>query len=207
MKRRWIATSALLLLLLGTGAAEHELVETWIDLDRGPVQFRKLVVVGISADREMRNRFEDKFVTRLRVRDAEAVTSYSMVSDLAVLENRQSLIDSIDEQRIDGAISIRVRRLEGAKHEGEWSASWNASLDAGTTLRAMIDESLLRTGEKAPTFGVEVALWDTQTQKCVWAGRTGTYKLKALRKGSGEIVGIIIEELERAKLLSKGESE
>ncbi len=124
-----------------------------------------------------------------------------MVSDLAVVENRQSLIDSIDEARIDGVISIRVTRLEGPKKEDEWSASWNKSLDAGTTLRAMIDESLPQTGEKAPRLGVEVALWDTQTQKCIWAGRTGTYKLKTLRKGAGDIVAVIIDELERAKLL------
>ena len=201
MRQRLIVTSALLLLGLGLGAAKHGLVETWIDLERGPVQFRKLVVVGISADRETRHRFEDKFVTRLRVRDYEAVTSYSMVSDLAVVENRQSLIDSIDEARIDGVISIRVARLEGANKEDEWSASWNKSLDAGTTLRAMIDESLPQTGEKAPKLGVEVALWDTATQKCIWAGRTGTYKLKALRNGAGDIVAVIIDELERAKLL------
>ncbi len=65
----------------------------------------------------------------------------------------------------------------------------------------MIDESLPRTGEKASRLGVEVALWDTQTQKCIWAGRTGTYKLKTLRKGAGDIVAVIIDELERAKLL------
>ena len=201
MKQRLILASALVLLSLGVGAAEHRLVETWIDLDRGAVQFRKLVVVGISADRETRNRFEDKFVTRLRVRDYEAVTSYSLVSDLAVVENRQSLIDTIDERRIDGVISIRVTRLEGSKKEDEWSASWNRSLEAGTTLRAMIDESLPQTGEKAPRLGVEVALWDTRTQTCIWAGRTGTYKLKALQKGAGDIVAVIIDELERAKLL------
>jgi len=201
MKRRLILTGALLLLCLSLGAAKHELVETWIDLDRGPVQFRKLIVVGISADRETRNRFEDKFVTRLRVRNYEAVTSHSMVTDLAVVENRQSLIDTIDEQRIDGVISIRVTRLEGANKEEEWSASWTKSLDAGTTLRTMIDESLPETGEKAPRLGVEIALWDTATQECIWAGRTGTYKLKALRKGAGDIVAVIIDALERAKLL------
>ncbi len=201
MRQRWIVTSVLLLLGLGLGAAKHGLVETWIDLERGPVQFRKLVVVGISADRETRNRFEDKFVTRLRVRHYGAVTSYSMVSDLAVVENRQSLIDSIDEARIDGVISIRVTRLEGPKKEDEWSASWKKSLEAGTTLRAMIDESLPRTGEKASRLGVEVALWDTRTQECIWAGRTGTYKLKALRKGAGDIVAVIIDALERARLL------
>jgi hypothetical protein len=201
MKQRWIVTSALVLLALGLGAAKHQLVESWINLDRGPVQFRKLGVVGISADREIRNRFEDKFVARLRARKYDAVTSHSMVSDLAVVENRQSLIDTIDEKRIDGVISIRVTRLEGSKKEDEWSASWNKSLEAGTTLRAMIDESLPQTGEKASRLGVEVALWDTRTWECIWAARTSTYKLKALQKGAGDIVAIIIDELERAKLL------
>lgn len=201
MRRRLIVTGILLLLCPGLGAANHELVETWINLDRGTVEFRKLVVVGISADREIRNRFEDKFVTRLRVRNYEAVTSHSLVSDLAVVENRQSLIDSIDEARIDGVISVRVTRLEGSRKEEEWSAAWRTSLDAGTTLRSLIDESLPQTGEKAPRLGVEIALWDTRTEKCVWAGRTGTYKLKALRKGAGDIVALIIDQLELAKLL------
>ena len=96
-----------LLLFLGTGAAEHELVETWIDLDRGPVQFRKLVVVGISADREMRNRFEDKFVAHgdilQRSKKPVAVSGDADVSNLARQSGALDLTDATIQDQIIGA--------------------------------------------------------------------------------------------------------
>ena len=164
------------------------------------MKLHKLAIVGISADQEIRHRFEDKFVAHLRGREYEAVTSYSKVADLAVVEDREFLLNTILEQHIDGAISVRVVRLESKDEEG-WSAKWRRDLDSGRTLRSMIDESLPHTGEKARHIGVEVALWETQGWSCIWSARTNASTLKTLRKGSSDFVQLVMDALEREKLL------
>ena len=84
MNRRCFSVIALgAVLLLGTGAAPHKLVATWVNPDHAGLTLQKIAIVGISADREIRHRFEDKFVSHLRGRNHDAVTSYSLVPDLA----------------------------------------------------------------------------------------------------------------------------
>ena len=197
-----IVLSVSVLLLCGAGAAPSRLQESWLALDRGPAQFRKVSVVGISADRQIRHRFEDLFITRLRVQDFEAVTSYSLVPDLVKVENRQVLIDQILEQRIQGVISVRVVDLKGTDDDA-WSSAWNDGLEAGTTLRQVIDATLEQDNSKASKLGLEVALWDAQTWKCLWAGRSGPHKRKSLRKNTGAYVRLIMSELDRANMLPR----
>lgn len=199
-RKGWITLGALCLLTLGGGASKHGLEETWSSLDHRPQPMRKLIIVGISADREVRHRFEDLFVSHLRGRGYEAVTSYSMVPDLSEVKNRDLLIASILEQQIDGAISVRVARLAG-KNDADWSFAWRKMLDDGTTLREMIDDALPQTGEKASRYGVEVAVWDTQDSNCVWGGRTNTYSRKALKKGAADLTQFVMARLRFDEIL------
>ena len=197
-----IALSVSVVLLCGANASPPRLQETWIALDRSPSQFHRVAVVGISADREIRHRFEDLFITRLRVQGFEGTTSYSLVPDLARVEDRQALIDDILAQRIQGVISVRVIDLKGVNDDG-WSSEWNDTLEAGTTLRELIDASLAHDNSSASKLGLEVALWDARTWDCLWAGRSGPHKRKSLRKNTGDYVRLIMGQLDRANMLPR----
>jgi hypothetical protein len=201
MNRRCFSVIALgAVLLLGTGAAPHKLVATWVNPDHAGLTLQKIAIVGISADREIRHRFEDKFVSHLRGRDHDAVTSYSLVPNLAMPEDREALLLKILEQKIDSVLSVRAVRLKD-RTEDEWSDSWRSNLKAGTTLRTIVSETLPHTGEKAHRYGVEIGLWDAVKGQCIWAARTDLYSTKELKKGAAELVQFVMNELERAKLL------
>ena len=59
------------------GPKAHKLVDRWKDPDFERREFRKLIIVGITDDREVRRNFENKFVSHLRGRDIQGITSHS----------------------------------------------------------------------------------------------------------------------------------
>ena len=201
---RQIAVLLLTLGLLGptalAGPKGHKLVDRWQDLDFKRREFQKLIVVGISDDREIRRNFENKFVSHLRGKGVQGITSHSLVPDLTNIENEHQIIDSIEEQRVDGAISVRVVRLDGLD-EKAWGEAWKAAMGPEDKLRTLIEESLPVEQKKARKYGVEVALWDTRTRSRVWAARTNTYTRKQLKKGGGEFVQFVMAALKNAELL------
>jgi hypothetical protein len=181
------------LLVLGA-KTRHKLVETWVNPNRGGMTFSSVMIVGISNVKEQRHQFENKFTSHLRGRGFSAMGSYELVPDLAVVEDRQALLTEIIERKIDALIAVRVVRLPD-KDEDRWSDDWNTELDEGRTLRQMIDETLPTIGEKAKHFGVEVEVWEVQSQKCVWAARTDLYTEKQLKKAATDFVDFTMARL------------
>ena len=95
-----------------TSAAEPRLEDEWTPLDAERAEFKNLLVVAISADREIRNRFEDKFVSHLRSHKIAATTSHSFVPDLASIDDRAETVTAILGQGVEGVITVRLIPLE-----------------------------------------------------------------------------------------------
>ena len=201
---RQIAVLLLTLGLLGptalAGPKGHKLVDRWQDPGVERRQFQKLIIVAISDDREVRRNFENKFVSHLRGKGVQGITSHSLVPDLTNIENERQIIDSIEEQNVDGAISIRVVRLDELD-EKAWGEAWKAAMGPEDKLRTLIEESLPVERKKARKYGVEVALWDTRARSRIWAARTNAYTRKQLKNGGGEFVQFVMGALKIAGLL------
>ena len=187
-------------LLLGA-AKRPQIVDSWISESRVR-PYEKVIAVGITHDRETRHQFENKFVSHLRSRGIQAVTSYSLVPDLTAIEDREKILAAIEEQEIDGAISVRLVSLSD-RTEQEWGAAWMESLGPGLTLRQVISETEPIGLEKAKRYGIEVAVWDARTGDPVWAGRTDTYKRKELRDAAGRFVTMLLNLLEDERVITR----
>jgi hypothetical protein len=172
----------------------YAIAESWKSPDYQQTTFGKFMIVGITDDVETRRRFEDKFVSQLRGRRLEAVTSYSIVPDLTGIGDRTAIIAVIEEQTIQAVISVRLVSMASTTPEA-WARSWRETATGPQRLRELIDESLPLPAKPAGPFGVEIALWDTKTGARVWAGRTESYKLRQLQQGAGEIVQLIMDRL------------
>jgi len=86
-RRSLLVLGVMLVVLLSAGAkVQYEFLEHWIDPEFEPRQFGKFLVIGITGDEEARRNFENKFVSQLRGRGIQAVTSYSLVTHLATLD-------------------------------------------------------------------------------------------------------------------------
>jgi hypothetical protein len=187
-------------ILAGASGKAPRLVDLWSDPDYTRGSFDKLVVLGITADREVRNRFEDKFVTHLRARGYRAVTSYSLVPDLSAPQERREIIEEVRRRDIDGVIAIRLIPVKDEK-EKAWAASWRQSMKDPVRLRQLIDETLPLELEKGGKYVVDVGLWETQEWTRVWAGRTSRYTRKHLRRQGGTFVLLVMNALEDDRLL------
>src|SRR5262245_29476731 len=122
-------------------APPPRIVAQWNSAEEAGRKFEKLLAIGITEDREIRHRFEDKVVTLLRGRDIAAVTSYSLVPDLLAPGSREEILSRIEAQKIDAAISFRVVPL-GKRDEAAWDAEWKKEVEGAGTLRDLIQSTL-----------------------------------------------------------------
>jgi len=199
--RRRSAIIAALILVAAAGAAKQppSIVASWLSPSyKG--EFRKLMVIGITDDQQVRHHFEDKFVSHLRGKGIDGVTSHSLVADLQKIENRDQILDRIMEQEIDGAISVRVVPLKKGEDDA-WHRAWAEGTERDDNLRMLIEETLPVEPTKAPRFGLEIAVWETKNRHRVWSGRSDGHKLKQLQEGAGNFIGYTVDALKDAGVL------
>ena len=161
-----------------------------------PGEFRlaNVLVVGISDDRDIRNRFEDRFVTHLRGRGVQATASHSIVPDLTDLEDRDRILSAIYTEGIDAVLTVRAARVE-RRGDDDWIAAWDAWSAAASTPRELIEASLPITGKQTKKYGVEFALWEIAGPRRLWAAHSDVVKRKRLDDGVGDLLQAAIADL------------
>ena len=195
-----IAAVAVIAILLGTGAKNHRLVDRWENPDFEKRSFLKLLVIGITDDRQARHGFEDLFVSHLRGKGIEGLTSYSLVRELGTADDEKALIAILDDREVDAAITVRVVPLKDLD-EAEWAEQWNAAVNSDQTVRDLVEETLPLDQGKSKKYGLEVSLWDVENRQRVWAARTTPYTVKQMRKGTGSFVQMVMHGMEYNELL------
>ena len=200
--RRTVLSCALLLVAVPLLAAVKYpvIMDAW---DSGTAtSYRKVIIVAITDDLEARKHFENKFVSHMRSRNIEAVTSHSLVPDLRNVEDREKLLAEIEAQAIDAAFHVRLVSLKDWTEE-EWGAAWKASLVPDLTLRQVVQESDPIDRKKTKLFGVEIGVWSIEEQALVFAARTDPYKRKELDDAGGAFAEVVLNMLEDLQLLRR----
>jgi hypothetical protein len=197
LRRTLLLGVAVATLILGSGAKGHKLVDRWSAPDFEHRRFQKLIVLAITHDEDVRKVFENRFVSHLRGKRIEGVTSYSLVPDLAAVDEpqRRAVLQAIDQEQIDGVISVRAVPLKG-RSEAEWGESWRREVAGSQTIRELVEQSLPLTETKSKKYGVEVSLWDAGDGGRIWAARTDTYTVEGMRKGAADFVQFTMYALE-----------
>jgi hypothetical protein len=163
-------------------------------------KFAKLLVLGISDDRQTRHRFEDKLVTHLRARGVEAITSYSIVEDLTKPADRDQILAVLEAEKVEGALTARAVGME-ASGEDAWAQKWSDWLDAPATIRDLVQASIPVPTTKAKRYGVEITLWEFRNGTRPWSARTSLYERKKLREAASGLMQDTIARLRELKLI------
>ncbi|HET8691985.1 MAG TPA: hypothetical protein VFM30_07640 [Steroidobacteraceae bacterium] len=79
--------------------------------------FRKLLVVGVTPDRNQRCNFEWVLATKMRSETVEAITSCSLMKDDVQL-SRESIEPVIKSSGVDGVVATRLVTSSGRLREG-----------------------------------------------------------------------------------------
>ena len=94
--------------LIGADEYRPLLADTWIDNDYERVGFKKVLILGITDQDETRRHFEDKFVSHVRARGLGSVRSISLARDLTSPEASETVVQGIEANDIDCAITVRA---------------------------------------------------------------------------------------------------
>jgi hypothetical protein len=201
LKRIVVSFAALVMILAGIAGAEgHRLVDDWEDPSFKPQPFRKLLIIGITDLAEARKQFENKFVSHLRGRDIDGMTSYSIVPQLDRVEDRKAIVRALAEEGVSGAITVRLVPLEDRTEE-EWGGDWRSWVGSRPRIQGLIEQTLPVPERTAKKYGVEVALWESSDWSLIWAARTDTYKRKELEQEGGNFVQLTMAALRDIRLL------
>jgi hypothetical protein len=200
---RRIGTAVVTAALAAGGAAAGDtryVLKDVLSIGDAAARPQKILVVAIAEDPEVRNRFEDKFVSHLKGRDVGATASHSIVPSLTALEDREKVLGAIEAAGVDGVMTVRAVPLDKLDEEG-WVEQWRDWLSAEATVRQLIETSLPVPPKKAKRYGIEFALWGTTPGRRLWAARTGTCMRKDLEAGVADLLQLAIDGLKDARWL------
>jgi hypothetical protein len=207
------AFRALLAALLLAACATTSLQGVWRDQGYAGPPFRKLLVVGITKDGQVRRSFEDIFSAQLRSRGTEAIPGHTLLADGQADE--AALAQAVRKSGADGVITTRVVAIDtrtgvspgyvtyfgapvyphayypapapGATLYGYYANTW-----------AVYQPPTAYTYEEAT---LESNLFEAGSGRLVWAGTTVTFDTKATAQASADLARIVIEALARDKLI------
>ena len=180
--------------------ADFGVVERWNDQGFTGGDYERLLVIGITTDRGVRHRFEDKLVTHLRAR-YEALTSYASVPDLSTVGSPGEVAQKLVAQNVSAILMVGLVPIENDAAYESWASSWSASRSTETTARASLEQALTRSQVEAERYAVEIELWDSESRRRVWSGRTEPQKRKAWRGGASAMVQSLILALREDRKL------
>jgi hypothetical protein len=197
----WISLALATCGALAFGARPvYELAEHRTNTDAAPRRLQKLLVIGISDDREVRNRLEDKFVTHFRGKGIEALTSHALVPDLTAPGDRESILEVLSREKVDGAMTVRAVSLDGLG-EAAWGAAWTSWVEAPSTVRDLVRSTVPVPKKKSKIYGIELALWDVEATRPLWAARTRGISIRDLHEGVGDLLQLTIASLKETPWL------
>ena len=182
------------------GAAVPSLAATWKDPATEHPPYNKILVVGITRNAPARRRFEDLFVSVLRGRSLEGRTSYTLAPDLDNVKDPQAIVDTLFAEHVDGVITVRLVSMDDRKEE-DWDAAWRKDVENPVPIRTYVADSLAHLAPEAHWHGAELALWDVQTGRRLWAARSAPLKVKSLRKHATVLVQDTMDQLRFENLL------
>jgi hypothetical protein len=160
----------------------------------------KILVIALASDPQVRNRFEDKFVTHLRGREIGATASHAIVPSLTEPEAREKVLAAIEKEGLDGVMTVRAVGLDDAGEAG-WVAEWQTWLAGESTVRQLVERTLPMPSKRAKKYGIEFALWGGTPGRRLWAARTGVCTRKDLESGVGDLLQLAIDGLKDSRWL------
>jgi len=189
-----VSATALVVALI-VGCASTKLTSTWRDPAIGPVQFRKVAGIALTADPTVRRIAEDEFVRA--VGPAQGIAGYTLIPD-EELRDRDKARARLEAAGVDGAVVYRLAAVEERERwvpPTTYGSMWGYWGWAGP----MVYEPGYLTSDQY--VQVETAAYSVSDARLVWAGRSETINPSSVEDLIGGVVRVSVEELRKEKLI------
>jgi len=209
MKRFFIICIALLFLNCST----TQLVDTWRNPDVPEYSSDKILIVGMTADKKARKRFEKKLKEAYEARGIQAVMSLD-VFDVSLTEDEKTEeeLKALEDDLIaDGFDSILFSKVVGVDDEMAYSSTYK---DLDRDYRSFRDDYFTNQDiyynpeyyVKYKVYHAETALYcmcPTEDMELVWKGYIDIVDPESSKKTIDDYVHLVMYALEQEELLNK----
>lgn len=192
----------LLLPVLLPGCASVSLVNTLRDQGVPVKHYKKLLVVGVAANPQMRQVFEEVFASEVMRKGITGIPSYT-ITGVNEKPTRASLEEAVKKTGADGVITTRV---VGMKKETDARTGFIMTDRGATdfygvpvtyaTFAHMPVEVTLST-----EAAIETNLFDSGTGRLVWSGTSSAVNPEGIIKITGELADKVIKAMAKDGLL------
>ena len=194
-RRAAIVSLLLLFLVIAAPASDLGLADHWKNPDADRIGFNKVVVVGITRDAVARRAFEDRFVSLLRGRSMQGITSYTLVPDLANVPDPEKVLETILADQVDGVFTVRFAPIDDKAAEEAWPEAWRADVGTPARVRDYVRATMQKPYADAKRYGAEIAVWEVESGRRLWAGRLFPLKRKELHKHASLLTQDVMNQL------------
>jgi len=207
----WIGGAVIALAAMTSCAPATQLTQSWAEPTAAGKTYQKIVVVGATERAPTRHRFEDAFVTALKMRGVTAIPSYSVAGDGRL--DKEAAAAKLQEVGADAVIVTRLVDQESYQEyypptystvaaPSAYYGGWYGYYSLGYTYETSPGYTV-----QNKVFRVETNLYDVKNDKLLWSGITET-TITAGESPSGEIeptITLLLLDMEKHKVLPKSQ--
>jgi hypothetical protein len=192
------STVALLGAAIGCSSHQTKVVDTWRDpVYRGPIDFKRTLVVAVDPDRYSRDAAEDTVVERIGGNRSIAAHDFLSESDRDPARIRKRIADS----DIDGVIVIAVvgrRTLTSRDAPAGTDEPFYAYYDRSNAF--LMSDAPARTDQ---VYQVETRIYSVEgsSGRMIWRALSDTINPKDTRTAVRDVAGAIGDALRKEKLI------
>jgi hypothetical protein len=199
--KSWLVVCVAALL---TACAGPTMIGDWLNPGfQGPA-FKKILVMGISPDSNVRRIFEDQFVAELQARNVDAMASYRQTQDDGQLGEDQireimrktgagavvvTRVARVDRETVVNPGSTRVTTLGPARNHwgdhrhdnfyGLYRSAWTTHMPP--------------TVHEFDVYTLETNLWSVDGNELVWSGTTESLAPSNVFREIEQLIGLVID--------------
>lgn len=200
----WAAVAVALLGLVGLGGCTTMSLESsWKTPSYNPGPFKKILVIGASANLETRKAYEIELTNQLKQHGLEGVASYLAVAAPPPFDRGQ-FAKVIKDMGID---AVMITGLTKGVKKATDVAGAEEHASAGeikSDLKDRYDPPAATAAPKPGDFAqvtLEMRMYDVSQKKLVWAARTAAFEPKDPERQVKELSQTIIRDLVEKKLI------
>lgn len=214
-----LAKSAIVIfsLVMFYGCTSVNMIASWRDSSAPEMNYRNLLVVGLTENRQTRQIFEEILATQLQKKGIMATPSYT-ITGVEAKQSRELLENALKTTGSDAVLTARVTtkikttdsRVGYVMTDRGFANPYLSDFDIlpmdlygfyGTTVSyATFDMKPVEVTTKT-TFTAETNLFDVATSKLIWSGTTVLTDPKGVIDASEDFSDVIISALGKEKLI------
>ena len=193
-----------LLLLSISACSSTTLVSRWHDSNYTGPQLKNILVIGMIRDDIKRRYYEDELVKIIHANGGQAVTSYTLISDLGSIDDKDKMSAIVKQTGVDSVVITSLQAVDkeqrvvparidhvptmGNGYYGFYRSSYRTVYQPAYT----VTDTIVR---------LETRVYATTNEEMVWAGITESLNPKSILKIIQETADVISNDMQEHGLI------